>query len=349
MSRLDGRLAWTLLLRPPVPPLDEVAWPELLRRVAPDLALPKQDPLQAVLDGPFGRLVLRRRPLGDGISLIVSGLGDVVGVTASVHAPGEVDDAADSAEPLRHRALAALDLKEALGGDEAALTAALHSELGAWTVDGLVEVAAELLEGLPEDLDDDLPAAEVGNVQIVRATGVGQGHIGWSLSGSFGRSSERPVASWGVLSLCEGHLGRVPAPVAYGAAALGFAAGAARARRQIAALEGLAPLVQAACSWATSRGPWPGPGDAPDFPGLAARLELLKVGLRESHEALQEHRKPLHDAARRALTGGSPQEGGPFVEASSRGDDALARVAAREASVARWAGALALARQAVGV
>ncbi len=346
MSRLDARLAWTLLLRPPRPPVDGVAWPSVLLRLVPDLALPTRDPLQAVLDGAFGRLVLFRTPLEEeGCSLIVSGLGDRVGVTVSVKQPGPVEDE-DPVEGLRGRALAALGMADALAGDDAALTAALASESGAWSVDGLVEVAAELLEGLPEDLDDDLPAVEVGLIQIVRGGGVGAGHAAWSIVGSFGRRSERPVASRGVLSLCEGHLGRVPAPVAYGAAAVSFGGALARAQRQIAALDGLVPLVAAACSWATARGPWPGPEDSPDYAALASRLELLKVGLRESHEVLRDGRKPLMEAAKRALVGGEPGEGGPFVEASRRGGEALERVAAREASVARWAGALALARQA---
>ena len=348
MSRLDARLGFTLLLRPPAPIAEVVAWPGLLTALLPDLALPTQDPLQAVLDGAFGRLVLRRRPLDDDCGLIVSGLGDVLGVTASVRAPGEVDENRDPLDELRARALDLLGITDALAGDEDALSRSLASESGPWSLDGLVEVSAELLEGLPEDLDDDLPAAEVGNVQIVRAGGVGQGHVGWSLLGSFGRSSERPVASWGVLSLCEGHLGRVAPLVAYGAAAIGFGAALARARRQMAALDGLVPLVQAACSWATAKGPWPGAGDAPDYAGLAARLELLKVGLRESHEALRSGRGPLREAATRALVAQKPGEGGPFVEASQRGEHALDRVAAREESVARWAGALALARQAAG-
>lgn len=347
MSRLDARLAWTLILRPPVPPVGPVAWPGLLGRLVPDLAPPNRDPLHAVVDGAFGHLVLRRQPMGEGGTLIVSGLGAVVGVTVSVLEPGEVESTA-VVDGLRARVLEALGLAEALAGDPVALADALSSADGPWTLEGLVELSAELLEGLAEDLDPDLPAAEVGNVQIVRGGGVGPGHVAWEVTGAFGRRTERPVANRGIVALCEGHLGRVPAPVAYGAAALRFGAGLARAQRQIAALDGLLPTVQAACSWASSRGPWPGPADRPDYAGLAARLELLKVGLQESHEALREGQGPLLEAARRALVGAEPQDGGPFVEASARGEAALSRIAGRVASVSRWAGALALAGAAVG-
>jgi hypothetical protein len=345
MSRQDPRLVWTLLLRPPTPPVDGVRWPGLLRRLTPDLEPPVQDPLQAVVDGAFGRRVLRRAPLDGDAGLIISGLGELVGVSVSVAQLGEIEEG-DPSAGLREAALAALGLTQAMGGDDDALAEALASDAGPWTLDGLIEVSAELLMGVPNELDEDLPAAEVGLVQIVRGGGVGQGHVAWALTGTFGRDSERPVAQRGVLALAEGHKGRVPATVAYGAAAVRFGAALSRAQRQIAALEGLVPLVRAACSWATARGPWPGPGDRPDYAALAARVELLKVGLRESHESLCEAQRPLLTAATRALVGAAPPDGGPFVEAAGRGSEAVARVAAREASVARWAGALALARDA---
>ncbi len=44
--------------------------------------------------------------------------------------------------------------------------------------------------------------------------------------------------------------------------------------------------------------------------------------------------------------GSAATPGGPFVEASARGEAALDRVAGRVASVRRWAGALALAQEA---
>ncbi len=341
MSRSDPTVAWSILLQPVVdaggdlPPL-----PALVQRLAPGTTLPSVDPIQRVLHGPLGTVALARRFLDGGGTTVISGLGDILGVTIVASQAGEVESHPPFAE-LRAQALA-LASDEGLDG----LRAELEAE-GCWEFAGLAELQGMLSEGLQDELPEDLPALRRGPITLIRGTGVGEGHAAWQAEASYARSSQRPVAAQALKVLCVGHEGRPPALVAFAAQALRWGQAAARASRKAAALEQLGEEVRAASSWAVTGGPWPGVGE-PKLPMLAARLEILRVGLQDEVALLRSQGQGARRAARRLLGGEDAVPGGPLDEASPLADEVIERLEARVVAASRHADALAVAERASG-
>ena len=339
MSRSDATLAWSVLLRPVVgdpgelPPL-----PAFVTRLAPSAGLPSVDPIQRVLHGLLGTVALARGPAGPNLQVVVSGLGDLLGVTIVARRPGDVEGHPPHGE-LRGAALAAASA-EGLPGLQSELAAE-----GRWEFAGLAEVQGVLSEGLQDELPEDLPALRRGSITLIRGTGVGEGHAAWTAEAAYARASQRAVAAQALKVLCEGHEARPPALVAFAAQALRWGQAASRAARKATALEGLGDEVRAAASWAVAGGPWPGGGE-PELPRLAARLEILRVGLQDEVSNLQAQGHGARRAARRLLGGVDAQPGGPLDEASSLADEVVQRLEARVAAAARHADALAVAMRA---
>lgn len=316
----------------PAPP-----WPSGLLQPPP---VPARDPIEQVLEGPFPPRVLGRGMAGD-VAWTVSGLGAATAWTAVAEwRPEDPDEDGVEApvDDLRARAVAAV-LGE--GGVEA-----LELE-PAWRIAGVVEVHGLLWLGL---LDDPLPrsgAARVGDCVIGRGVGSGPGHIAWQVTAGYRGTKDRPVAEQRLRVLAEGWRERAPAPAAYGAEALRWGEGARSATRRAAALEAVCAEAELACGWAVAGGPWP--GEEPDLVRIGARLDALRVGLRQDLEALDRLATPLGSSATRLLGEGTAVEpGGPCPEASSDGAALVDRLRGLERTAARWAEALASSRAVTG-
>jgi hypothetical protein len=300
------------------------------------------DPIEEILRGPLPLRVLARP---EARSALLSGLGDGVALTGIAQVLLAEDEEAAPTDLLRRRAIGAL-----LATDEPATDAQIEgllAELAAdpgWDVAGLVEVEAGLFEGLPEDVPEGAGWLDQDVERIQRAAGVGEGHAGFVVEAWFARNSERTVAIRRLDVLCAGHGSRVPPLVEYGWSAIRWGGAARTALRRSRALLAVTDEVRLACSWALAGGPMP-EGTEPDLPLLGARLDTARVALQEVVESLQAHRPALRRAAARVLRDGQePASGGPFVEASERGDEMIDALTARVATGARWAEALTAAR-----
>ena len=345
MSQIQSRLAWTLFLAPRRPHAERPPWPPALRRCFGDVVPGRVDPIEEILRGPLPVRVLARPEAG---GTLLSGLGHGVAITGvAVHDIGE-DEEPPPIDVLRRRAIAALLVSEEPATDEQleAFLAELGEDPG-WAVGGLVEVDAGLFEGLPEDVPEGEGWLDQGVARIQRAAGVGEGHAGFGVEAWFSRHSERPVSIRRLDVLCAGHGNKVPPLVEYGWSAIRWGQAARTALRRSRALEAITDEVRVAASWALAGGPMPD-GAEPDLSGLAARLDTARVALQEVVEELQSRRPTLGRAAARILQEGEvPAADGPFVEASERGDEMIATLAARVTTAGRWADALRTVRAAV--
>jgi hypothetical protein len=349
MSGRDARLAWTLLLAPRdrwaerLPP-----WPALLRERFGEPRIPEPDPIQRVLVGPLPQMALSRQRRDEGPGILLHALGDRVGVSgiASREGPYEGEHPSDD---LRRFAADALlrgldaDPRGAPADAPDQVISALSTDSD-WELSGVVEVAAALFEGLAADEAPGTATVWVDGVRLERASGVGAGHVAFSVLAPFTNRNELLVGARRVVVLTEGHQSLAPALVCYGADAIRWGAGIREAGRRAAALDLLLPQAEAASSWALLGGPWPG-GGAPDIPRIVARLETLRVGLVGDLEALRSRLPALRRAAARVLgEGATLRAEGPLLEASPVAEDAMARLEAREAAAARWVAALRAAQ-----
>lgn len=343
MSWIDPRLAWTLLLSPRRRDAGRPAWPQVVARRFGEVDPGRVDPIEEILRGPWPLRVLAQ---ADGGDALLCGLGDGIAMSGIGQLRGEVED--DGwADALRRRAIGAL-LGGAAGGSDAeveGLLADLEAD-PAWEVEGLVEVAAALCEGLPDDLPDEGGWLQQGSHRIQRAAGVGEGHAAWHVEAWYGTPAERSVAAQRVDVLCRGFDGRLPALIDYGSRAVRWGRGARDALRRSRALEAVLGEVRVGASWAVAGGPVPGPG-IPDLPRLAARLDTARVALQEVVCELGALRPGLARAAERILgTASEAEPHGPFVEASARAGEMLETLGGRVEAAARWADALRTAREA---
>ena len=357
MSLSDPRLGWSLVLAPrAVAPSEVPTLPSIVARLAPDVRLPRVDPVTHVLHGPFPRAVLERAEGPGGLGVVVSGTGRALCLTVVHRSEGECGEFFPLA-PLRGRiacALLGLDvppMDAAPTGLEATperlgtLLAERFEADDDWELIGLVEVAAALFEGLPADLPEGDGWLDHGDLRVARAVGVGAGHVALTLTGHHTDKLEREVMGRRLLVLTEGHLERPPAPAEYGAHALVWGRAARRGQRLVMALEGVVEEVRLATSWAVAGGPLP-TDQEPDFDRLAARLEILAVQLREVVGALDRTADDLRPAAERVLGPGVEiPSTSPFTEASVRARRLREELAGRETEALRWARVLAVSRQ----
>jgi len=336
MSLQIARLSWSLVLEPVRGGLVEAPpWPAGLAPVAP---VPPRDPIDQVLEGPFPQRVLGRG-VTDGIGWTVSGLGRSVAWTAVASWEAGEEDGESPAFPteaLRASAVAALF-------GESTLPEFLYGLEDDWQLVGVAELHASLWMGLLDEPPPRSGAVMVGDCVVARGVGAGDGHVAFEAKAGFRGTRDRPVASQRLRVLCEGWRERSPAPAEYGALALGWGSLARAATRRAAALNAVTTEAELACGWAVAGGPWP--GDPPDLPRLAARLDALRVGLRQDLEQLDALAAPLRRAATRLLGEAAPIEpGGPCPEASGDGRELVDRLRALERSAERWAVALGSSR-----
>jgi hypothetical protein len=359
MSLRDPHLAFTALLAPverfsTTPP----PWPELITDLFGEVAVQPVDPVAAVLYGPVSRrrLAVTAGP-GRSKALLV-GLGDTVAVSVVAFAPGEVDTVPQA--QLRETAVRGLlegfpeddepEPRADLPAGEEALAEALRERLGAdpcWEFLGVAEVLTVLVEGTPADLPVGGFWAEHGPLHIGRAVGVGEGHAAWEVQAHFTSASEMSVAEQRLRTLRDGYLLKVPPTMEYASAALRWGRAARRALVSASALDAIVDDVRAAASWAVAGGPIPAGGtEPPNLLQLAARLEMVRVGLVEEIETLKGLRPRLAGCVDRVFGDDPPAVGGPFAEGGGDGLRLLVALDAREASAARWSSALDVARRA---
>lgn len=360
MSLSSPRLAWTVVFVPAEPsPLLAPEWPKLVTEVAGKFATPLVDPVTHILHGAIPRAALARGQASGGLKYVVSGVGSGLSLTIIDGSSVELDGTLDL-RPLQGRIaslLLGLDVPKAdappgelsatpelMGG----LLADRLAEDPAWRFVGLVEVSGTLSEGVPSTLPDGDGWADLGDLRIGRATGVGAGHAAWTLTGHWTTETERSVLDRRITVLMQGHLNRMSALAQYGSHALMWGEAARSAMRLSSALEGIIVDVRLAASWAISGGPMPD-GEAPNFDMLAGRLEVARVRLREEIGRLLRGGDRLVPSAQRVMGEGAQfREEGPFLEASPRAARLIARLESKEGGAERWAHALQVATRAVG-
>jgi len=316
--------------------------------------VPPIDPMAQVLCGPFPVATLTRGRTASDIGFALSGTGPAVVLTLVDVEPGEVEGHLRLARMRARIASTLLGLDVPKPGVSAemeatpeilgALLREKFDESDRWELLGITEVCAVLSEGVPEDLPEVDGFVDVGEMRIARAVGIGQGHAAFTLTGFHVRETSRKVMSRRLTVLMEGHQTRVPPLAEYGAHALAWGRDAAAGLRLSQALAGVLADVRVAASWAVTGGPLEG-GD-PDFARLAARLEMLRVRLKEVIGRLRRGQEDLGRTCERIL--GENREVAtsfPFPEASRRGQRLADRLAEEEEMGARWAEALAVAHE----
>jgi|GEM_PF-1995674 len=356
MAIADPRLAWSLVFAPRRPEGEVPAWPELVARLVGAVHMPHIDPMARVLRGPLPVGTLARGSSEAGVRFVLSGVGHAATLTLVDKEPGEIEGHL-RLERMRARfaaTLLGLDVPEDGGatGLEATperMGTLLGDVFGAepeWELLGITEVCASLSEGVPEDAPRVDGFGDVGDLRIARATGIGQGHAAFTLTGFHTLETARLVMERRLDVLTQGHQTTVPPFADYGAHALTWGRAAASGLRLSQALAGVVADVRVAASWAVTGGPLDdGP---PRFDLLAARLEMLRVRLQEVIAQLRRSQDDLTRAARRILGDGAEVgASSPFPEASSRGSRLADRLAEEEQMAARWAEALTVARRAV--
>lgn len=354
MSLTDPRLAWSVILAPRRPEQPRPDWPAMVSDIVGKVHVPPIDPMTHVLRGPFPVATLTRGRTPCGIGFVLSGTGPAVALTLVDIEPGEVEGHLRLVGMRARIASTLLGLEvpkagvppemEATPDILGALLGEKFEQSDSWELLGITEVCAVLSEGVPEDLPEADGFADVGEMRIARAVGIGQGHAAFTLTGFHVRETSRKVMSRRLLVLTEGHLTRVPPLAEYGAHALSWGRDAAAGLRLSQALSGVLVDVRVAASWAVAGGPIE--GGEPDFERLAARLEMLRVRLKEVVGRLRRGQGGLGRACQRIL--GDSREvvaSSPFPEASRRGERLADRLAEEEEMAARWADALAVARK----
>ena len=351
MTLRDPHLALTALLAPvrrfstTAPP-----WPAVATDIFGAPRSQAVDPVEAVLYGPIPR---RRLAVASGpgdLRAQLVGLGDALAISVVARRVGDEMDYAPRAE-LRAAAAGVLvsGFASPDGGDagspDEVTPEALAARLGAdpeWELLGFAEVLTSLVEGIPGDRPGGGAWAETGAGRRGRARGGGAGHAAWEIRGHFSSESGRSVVERRLLTIREGFGARVPPTVEFAAAALRWSRSARRALGQAGALDDLVDTVRAAVSTAVTS---PASAEADgDLAGLAARLEILRVGLVEELEVLRGLRPRLARSVSRIFGDSAPASAGPFAEGGADGGRVIEALEGREASASRWAGALKAAR-----
>ena len=327
MSLSDPRLAWSVVLAPRRPEGEPPPWPELVSRVLGKVSLPAVDPVTHVLRGPFPVATIHRGRAASGVRHLLSGTGPSVALTVVDREDGEVEGHL-RLERMRARLAATLLGLDVPKAGESTELEATPERLGAllreqfeaddaWEVLGLVEVAAVLSEGVPEDLPSAEGYQDFGDLRLARAVGVGGGHVAFLATGFHTKPTERHVMERRLDVMGAGYMETVPPLAEFGAHALAWGAAAATGLRLSQALAGVIGDVRLAASWAVSGGPLE--GGEPDFDRLAARLEVLRVRLKEVVGRLRRGRAALVTSAERLVGDGiAVPPSSPLTEASSR-------------------------------
>lgn len=352
MSVSDPRLAWSVVFAPRRPEAEPPPWPDVVARVVGKVTLPAVDPVTHVLRGPFPVATLHRGRAASGVGHILSGTGPSVVLTLTDKEPGEVDGHL-RLERMRARmaaTLLGLEVPAAGRGTELEATperlgALLREQFDgddAWEVLGIVEAAAILSEGVPEDLPSVEGYQDFGDLRLARAVGVGAGHVAFLATGFHTRETERNVMERRLTVMTEGYMETVPPLAEFGSHALHWGAAASSGLRLSQALAGVIGDVRVGASWAVSGGPIE---SEPDFDRLAARLEVLRVRLKEVVGRLRRGRAALVRSASRLVGDEDVAPSSPLTEASVRGARLADRLAEEEELGGRWAEALAVARK----
>jgi hypothetical protein len=354
MSVTDPRLAWSVVLAPRRPDLARPAFPGLVTDIVGKVHIPAVDPMTHVLRGPLPVATMGRGRTLPGIVFALSGVGPAAVLTLVDKQPGEVEGHL-RLDRMRARMASTLLGLEVPEGKVAPSLEATPERLGAllserfaddddWELVGITEVCAVLSEGVAEDTPDVDGYQDLGDLRIARAVGIGQGHAAFTLTGFHTRETDRKVMERRLVVLTEGHQSRVPPLGEYGAHALTWGRNAAAGQRLSAALAGVVADVRLAASWAVTGGPID--GGEPDFDRLAARLEMLRVRLKDVVGMLRRGQEDLLRAAGRVLgEGAEVRAESPFSEASRRGARLAERLDEEEQAAARWADALRVARR----
>ncbi|MCO4768910.1 MAG: hypothetical protein KDA24_02695 [Deltaproteobacteria bacterium] len=355
MSLSNPRLAWTVVFAPRRADSAPPPWPSLVTDIVGQVHLPPVDPVTHVLRGPFPVATLSRGRSLAGIRFVVSGAGRAAVLTLVDQEDGEVEGhlRLDTMRARIASTLLGLDVPkkgtspeiEATPDRLGALLRERFLEDDDWEVLGISEICAALSEGVPEDLPGVDGFQDLGDLRMSRAVGIGQGHVAFTLTGFHTKETDRLVMERRLHVLTQGHLTTVPPLGEYGAYALTWGREAQAGLRLSTALAGVVADVRVAASWAVTGGPIE--GGEPDFDRLAARLEMVRVRLKEVVGRLRRGKEELRGAAARVV-GGEKEiaTSSPFPEASARADRLADRLAEEEEMGARWSEALAVARRA---